>query len=168
MRNLNSLTTCAAIVSLVFVFGASKPVLAETEDTISKLLLMGMIRDNTSVLCESEQFTQCMGFTADSCIDLLEQSIKICIDPLPDSIKLTELENSSLEACPQKVYSDAGFTEEKAEMCLSQGAPESDPLADMTDEEAEAAFEAEAQKELENQEAQIKANQKQKTDTDTN
>lgn len=93
---------------------------ASAQENIPKLLLINMVNENASALCQSAVFTQCMGFTAARCDELKEETITTCLGPLPDSINPAELQNDTLEACPQKVYKDAGFSEEKAKMCFNK------------------------------------------------
>ena len=100
------------------------PLVASAQDNISKFLLIKMARENSGVLCKSEAFTECMGFTAARCDEIKEEAINTCLEPLPDSINPDELKNDSLEACPRKVYKDAGFPEEKAKMCFDKAMEE--------------------------------------------
>lgn len=99
---------------------AAMPFTATAQENIPKHLLIKMVNDNASQLCQLEAFTQCMGFTAARCDELKEETITTCLGPLPDSIDPAELQNETLEACPQKVYADAGFSEDKAKMCFSK------------------------------------------------
>jgi len=120
--------TASAIViaslSAGLVAGLAMPTQASAaEDSIPKFVLMEMIRESNGLLCQSESFTQCMGFTVERCMELIDESIKACIAPLPDNINPEELQNATLEDCPEKVYSDAGFTKEKSEMCFANAAP---------------------------------------------
>jgi hypothetical protein len=59
-----------------------------------------------------------MGFDAKLCLALSETALQKCLGPLPDTIVLSELQNETLEACPQSVYTEAGYEEEKALACL--------------------------------------------------
>lgn len=90
------------------------------EDKLSKFLLIKISREQSQVLCTSEIFTQCMGFTETACLDLSEKAVEQCLAPLPDTISLAELDNDALEACPQGVYAEAGYTDEKAVECLQK------------------------------------------------
>lgn len=93
---------------------------APVTDKLSKQLLIQLSREQSNVLCQSDVFTQCMGFNKDTCLDLSEQAVQQCLEPLPETINLAELQNDSLEACPQKVYAEAGYSDEKAQACLQQ------------------------------------------------
>lgn len=92
--------------------------IAIAEDKLSKFLLIKLSREQSKVLCGSEGFNACMGFTQEACMELSEKALRQCIMPLADSISLAELDNDALEACPQKVYADAGYSEEKAKTCI--------------------------------------------------
>ena len=61
-----------------------------------------------------------MGFTAQACMDLSEQAIKQCLLPLPEEISAEKLDNSALESCPKTVFSEAGYSEEKAGICFDE------------------------------------------------
>ncbi len=115
----------AVLLSAIASITMAMPAMANEKDKIPKYLLVKMAADNSNVLCSSEAFTQCMGFTAQRCVELGQEAIDTCLGPLPDSIDPEQLQNESLEACPRKVYDDAGFPEEKAEMCFQEvaGAP---------------------------------------------
>lgn len=116
---LNRLLPFSFVATLLAT--ASMPVLAQTQPhTLSKLVLMQLSRDQSQVLCQSEVFTQCMGFARSECLDLSEKALEKCLAPLPDTINLSELQNDTLEACPQTVYTEAGYTEERALTCLQQ------------------------------------------------
>lgn len=90
------------------------------DETVPRVLLIQGARDQSKVLCSSELFTQCMGFNEAQCLELSEQSIEQCLMPLPEQIDLGVLQNETLENCPKKVYDDAGYTDEKALMCLEK------------------------------------------------
>lgn len=93
---------------------------AQSQEMIPRALLVDMARNQFSVLCQSEAFASCMGFTTESCIALSEQAISQCLLPLPKEISPEKLENSALESCPKGVYADAGFSEEQAEVCFDK------------------------------------------------
>ena len=93
---------------------------APINDKVSKLLLIKLSREQSYALCQSEVFTQCMGFDKDACFNLSEKAVQQCLAPLPDTIKLADLQNDSLEVCPQEVYAEAGYSEEKAQACLQE------------------------------------------------
>lgn len=91
-------------------------------DEISKFVLIKLSRDQAHTICKEEVYTQCMGFTEQSCIALADKAIDQCLGSLPDQIKLETLQNSQLEACPHAVYKEAGYEEEKAKMCFDEAA----------------------------------------------
>jgi len=93
---------------------------AQDKDKLSKFLLLKLSRDQSRVLCTSQAFTSCMGFSEQVCLEISEKALEQCIAPLPDTISLQDLDNDVLEACPQKVYADAGYSEEKAATCLQE------------------------------------------------
>ncbi len=115
-----SIFTTVLLSSLVLPFLPAAPVVAQSSEMISRVLLENMARGQYSVLCQSEVFTQCMGFTGAMCTDLSEAAIKQCLLPLPAEISPEELDNDALESCPMQVFADAGFTEEKAEVCFDE------------------------------------------------
>jgi len=94
------------------------PALAEEE--IPRVFLIDIARNQFSILCQSEAFASCMGFTSEACLALSEEAIKQCLLPLPESINPDELENSSLESCPQSIFADAGHSEEQAGLCFDK------------------------------------------------
>jgi len=135
-RSILQTTTKAMALSVFASMAMAAPLVASAqtaEDGIPKFLLMKMAADNASVLCQSEGFTQCMGFSFERCHELKDEAIETCLGPLPDTINPTELQNDSLEACPRKVYADAGFPEEKAEMCFQKVAGPAPQPATPTD-----------------------------------
>ena len=93
---------------------------AQSQELIPRSLLVDMAREQFSILCESEVFTSCMGFTSKSCLGLSEKAIKQCLLPLPDEISPEKLENNAIESCPSAVYADAGFPESEAEVCFNK------------------------------------------------
>lgn len=93
---------------------------AQPGDLIPRSLLVDMAQDQYSVLCNSETFTQCMGFSSTLCSELADSAIRQCLLSLPETIDPEELDNSSLESCPVGVFDDAGFSEEKAGMCFNE------------------------------------------------
>ncbi len=105
-----------ASIAVGVIFGHA----AMAEEKLSKFLLIKLSREQSQVLCASEAFNSCMGFTQETCLELSEKALQQCIVPLPDTINLEELSNDALEACPQKVYKEAGFAEEKALMCVEE------------------------------------------------
>lgn len=110
-------------VGLGFVllcFAPVAPSLAQSSEMIQRALLEGIARNQYSVLCQSEAFTQCMGFSGSACTDLSEAAIKQCLLPLPNEISPDKLDNDALESCPKQVFADAGFTEEKAGLCFDK------------------------------------------------
>lgn len=109
-----------AVAAIVATGAVSSSGQVYSQDKVSKFLLIKLSRDQSKVLCTSEEFTSCMGFTEQACNEISESALQQCILPLPDTIDLAELDNDVLEACPQKVYADAGFSDEKAVMCLQK------------------------------------------------
>ncbi len=96
------------------------PVFSQSREMIPRALLEDMARSQYDVLCASEAFTACMGFSAPVCKDISAQAIDQCLSPLPKEIDPLTLDNSALESCPKQVFADAGFSEEKAEQCFDE------------------------------------------------
>lgn len=94
--------------------------LTHAQEKLSKTLLLELSRGQSTVLCKSEIFTRCMGFTQKQCLQLSEKALQECLGPLPDTINLADLQNDAIEACPKQVYAEAGFSDEKAQQCLQQ------------------------------------------------
>lgn len=115
-----ALKLTSVISALLAVFICTCVQAQEQTDKLSKLVLMKLSRDQSMALCESQAFTQCMGFDQQQCLTLSEKALQKCLGPLPDTIKLSDLQNETLEACPQSVYTDAGYAEEKAQQCLQE------------------------------------------------
>lgn len=118
------LTLSASLLGTVLLSGS----IAQSDEMIQRALLVEMARNQFSVLCQSEAFASCMGFTTESCMNLSEQAIKQCLLPLPKEISPEKLDNSALESCPKGVYADAGYSEEKAGVCFDkamEGEPKS-------------------------------------------
>lgn len=113
----------SAVVALLAVLLAA-PLQAQeatpdaTQDKLSRALLLKLSRDQSSALCGAVPFTECMGFSKERCLELSEEALQQCLAPLPESINLNELRNESLEDCPNRVYEEAGYSEEKAKECL--------------------------------------------------
>lgn len=115
--------TCAAPAILTTAVSATLiPATVNAQELLARELLVQMSRQQSSQLCSVKSFTECMAFTEKECLALSEQAIKQCLMPLPEKINPSELENDSIEACPKKVYEDAGFSDEKAKACLLEGA----------------------------------------------
>ncbi len=93
---------------------------SQDEDKLSKFLLIKLSREQSQVLCQSEVFTSCMGFTEQVCFELSEIALQQCIVPLPDTVNLQDLNSEVLEVCPQQVYEEAGYSNEKAIACLEE------------------------------------------------
>lgn len=93
---------------------------AQSREMIPRALLVDMARQQYSVLCQSEVFAQCMGFDTQQCLSLSEAAIRQCLLPLPEQINPEELDNSSLESCPTRLFAEAGFTEEMAGDCYDE------------------------------------------------
>lgn len=108
------------LVVAVGATGVGGWAIAQETDKLSKFLLLKISRDQSKVLCTSPEFTSCMGFSEKSCLEVSEKALQQCIMPLPDTISLRDLSNDVLEACPQQVYADAGYSEEKATACIHQ------------------------------------------------
>ena len=110
---------CALVIGLPgLALLSAEPVVAQ--DKLSKFLLIRLSREQSQVLCNSEAFTSCMGFDQNSCIELSEKAVQQCLMPLPDSIDMANLDNDVIEACPRDVYAEAGYSEEKAQVCLQK------------------------------------------------
>ena len=126
-RTVNTVLARSALLGLVcvLVIGlpgvvllSAEPVVAQ--DKLSKSVLIELSREQSKVLCSSEVFTSCMGFEQNSCIELSEKAVQQCLMPLPDTIDLASLDNDAIEACPREVYEEAGYSEEKAQVCLQK------------------------------------------------
>jgi len=115
-RTTLRLSLSAAFMGTVLISGAA----AQSDEIIPRALLEEMARNQFSILCQSEAFASCMGFTSESCQALSEQAIEQCLLPLPEEISLDKLENDALESCPKDVFADAGFSEEKAGICFDK------------------------------------------------
>lgn len=123
VANSLRLTLSAGWIAVTCAVAAiSTPLSAQ--ELLARELLVQMSRDQGSMLCSLKSFTDCMAFTKKQCLDLSEQAIKQCLMPLPEKIIPSELENDSIEACPKKVYEDAGYSDEKAKACLQEAAKE--------------------------------------------
>lgn len=109
-------TTGLGLISVVLLWGGT----AQTQEMIPRALLVDMARNQFSVLCQSDAFASCMGFSSQACLNLSETAIKQCLLPLPKEISPRELENSALESCPMGVFADAGYTEEMAGPCFDE------------------------------------------------
>ncbi len=126
---MKSLNSRRAICKYLLSVGFSSCVLlsgglAQSQEMIPRTLLVDMARSQFSVLCQSEVFASCMGFTSQACLDLSESAISQCLLPLPEQISPNELDNSALESCPKGVFADAGYQEEKAGPCFDQAMEE--------------------------------------------
>lgn len=93
---------------------------AQDNGNLSKFLLIKLSREQSKVLCAAPEFTACMDFSEQLCLELSEKALQQCIVPLPDTISLQKLNSDVLEVCPQTVYSDAGYGEDKAAACLQK------------------------------------------------
>ena len=105
------------IVASVIVITAS-PV--RSSELIPRAALVEMASGQFNVLCNSEAFTSCMGFSQSECKRLSDSAIQQCLLPLPEQIDPTKLDNASLESCPKDVFAEAGYSEEKAGMCFDE------------------------------------------------
>ncbi|NND91797.1 MAG: hypothetical protein HKN42_13130 [Granulosicoccus sp.] len=119
-RTLSRRIAVAGIASLVIVGGD----LASSQEMIPRTLLVEMARNQFSVLCQSDSFASCMGFSTGTCLKLSETAIAQCLLPLPAEISPKNLQNRVLESCPKSVFAKAGFTEEKAGPCFDQAMQE--------------------------------------------
>lgn len=113
-------TKFSALMLFSLIATISLPVSVNAEEPIPKFLLVKLTRDQSTAICASEVFTQCMGFDLKQCLTVAERAILTCLGPLPDQIEPSKLSNGTLEACPQKVYAEAGYSEEKAEGCFDK------------------------------------------------
>ena len=108
-----------SLIVLVPVLALQSGSVFSQDQSLSRFLLIKLSRDQTAVLCGSEQFTQCMGFTEKECLVLGEKAIEQCLMPLPERIELDQLSNDTIESCPRLVYEEAGYSDEKAQECLA-------------------------------------------------
>ena len=88
--------------------------------TLPRAALVDMTRAQSRVICSSEPFLGCMGFDARECLALSESAIERCLMALPAEIDPTELDHATLEACPRKIYADAGYREAEARVCFEE------------------------------------------------
>ena len=93
---------------------------AQSQEMLARELLVDMARNQFSVLCQSEVFASCMGFTTKSCLELSESASDQCLMTLPKEINPEELDNAALESCPQEIYAEAGYSEEQAGLCFDK------------------------------------------------
>ncbi|OED40739.1 hypothetical protein AB833_11850 [Chromatiales bacterium (ex Bugula neritina AB1)] len=114
----SALAVSAGIVGLSFFLAGPPSVVAQ--DKLSKNLLIKLAREQSEVLCNSVQFTQCMKFTNAICMDLSNRAVEECLGSLPDTIDVKKLDNEQLEACPIVVYEEAGYHESRAKVCMQQ------------------------------------------------
>ncbi len=118
--NLNGFRkTLTALVSLSAVIWMGS-VSAQTDERIPRGFLVNMAQNQFDVLCNSEAFASCMGFTSKECLILADEAVKQCLLPLPEMIHPDDLNNSSIESCPQTIFADAGYSDDKAGMCFDQ------------------------------------------------
>ena len=118
-----------SLITLGLIALLSLPATVFAEEPIPKFLLVKLTRDQSSAICSSQAFTQCMGFDQKQCMMVSEKAIETCLGPLPDKIDPTKLQNGTLEACPQKVYQDAGYSEDKAKECFDKAMAETNEAA---------------------------------------
>lgn len=117
--NAPQLMAALLVAAAVSGFGISAAV-AQSDEKVPRIMLENMARSQYAVLCGSQEFTACMGFTGTACKDLSELAIKQCLLPLPEAISPAELDNAAIESCPKQVFEDAGFSEEKAGLCFDE------------------------------------------------
>ena len=111
-KTLSTLSAC--LLGTALLSGS----IAQSKKLIPRSLLVDMARSQYTALCQSEAFAQCMGFTSEACLALSEEVVSQCLLPLPEEISPEALENSALEACPITIFSDAGYSEQQAEVCF--------------------------------------------------
>lgn len=119
VTNVSGLTIACLLVAVSVGFTAI-PAFAQSDEKVPRVMLENMARSQYAVLCSSQEFTSCMGFTGTACNDLAEAAIKQCLLPLPEEINPSELDNDAVESCPKEVFADAGFTEEQAGICFDK------------------------------------------------
>lgn len=105
---------------IIGISTSSSPVLSQSREMIPRALLEDMAKRQYSILCSSEAFTSCMGFSGNVCNEIASDAIKQCLLPLPSEIDPIELDNSALESCPKQVFANAGYSEEKAVECFDE------------------------------------------------
>lgn len=108
-------------LKLLLVFASVTPfaiAFAQSDESISRDVLVDMAKSQYDTLCASNAFASCMGFTGSQCQDLANAAITQCLLPLPESIATVDLDNAVIESCPAQVFADAGFTEEDANVCF--------------------------------------------------
>ncbi len=120
IKNRINAKTLVSVMMAGLVAGSVIPVTAQEPEPIPKFLLIKLTRDQFSSMCGTPEFTQCMGFDEQQCLEISNKAIDTCLGPLPAAIDPTALENDALEACPQKVFNEAGFAEEKAKQCFAE------------------------------------------------
>lgn len=116
--NAGSLNRRHVVLALVSGAALLAGVVRAQGGLIPREAIVDLTRAQSRVICTSEPFLSCMGFEADECLALSEASIEQCLMTLPAEIDPMQLENETLESCPQLVYADAGYTEEKAAGCF--------------------------------------------------
>ena len=120
-RKIFSTPVLSCVLAVVVAAtGVAGWAIAQDSGKISKFLMIKLSREASQVLCQSEEFTACMGFTEQACIALSEKALQQCIMPLPDTVYLRDLNSDVLEACPQQVYEEAGYSNEKAAACVQE------------------------------------------------
>lgn len=92
----------------------------KSDELIPRALLVDLANGQFNVLCNTEAFASCMGFSQSECKRLSDSAIKQCLMPLPEQIDPEKLDNDALESCPKDVFADAGHSEEKAGMCFDE------------------------------------------------
>jgi len=104
-----------SLIVLVPVLALQSGSVFSQDQSLSRFLLIKLSRDQSAVLCGSEKFTQCMGFSEKECLILSEKAVEQCLMPLPERIELDQLSNDTIESCPRLVYEEAGYPDEKAQ-----------------------------------------------------
>lgn len=99
-----------------FMVLSSAPV--QSKDVVPRDVLENMARSQYDVLCGSDVFVACMGFSESACQNLADSAIRQCLLPLPEEIDPAQLSNDDIESCPRLVFEEAGFSDEKAASCF--------------------------------------------------
>lgn len=118
LKKFNTPVLCGGLALVIAGAGVAGWAFAQDTEKLAKALMIELSREQSQVLCQSAEFTSCMGFSEQACLDLSEEALQQCIMPLPDTIILSNLNSEVLEMCPQEVYAKAGYSNEKATDCL--------------------------------------------------
>lgn len=107
---------CFLILIAMLMMMSPAPV--QSQDAVPRDVLENMARSQYDVLCGSDVFVACMGFSESACQNLADSAIRQCLLPLPEEIDPSQLDNDAIESCPKLVFEDAGFSDEKAAACF--------------------------------------------------